>query len=143
MHNHAHAIIVIKNENDEYLQYYDERWDSNLFLNCKLFEGYTEQDIINVVVDKLNIPSDNLVCNYLGDKVHKKFSESAKIEKEYHHYFYRIDIKDMPDVMKDKKFIICSLTYCWYSLHELENDDRIMQVNSDIVGFVKTLDKRD
>ena len=106
MHNHAHAIIIIKNKNNEYLQYYDKRWGSNLF------DEYTKQDIINVVVDKLNIPSGNLVCSYPGNKVHRKFSESAKIEKKYHHYFYHIDIKNMPDVMKDKKFIICSLTYC-------------------------------
>lgn len=143
MHNHAHAIIIIKNERNEYLQYYDERWNSYLFLNCKLFDGYKEQDIINVVWDKLNIPSDNLVCNYLGDRIHKKFSESAKLEKEYHHYFYRIDIKNMPDAMKGDSFVIDCLTYSWYSLDALENDDRIMQVNSDIVGFVKTLDKRD
>lgn len=143
MHSHAHAIIIIKNNKDEYLQYYDERWDSNLFLNCKLFEGFTERDIMDVVINKLKFSSDNLTCKFLGDKIHKKYSESAKIEKEYHHFFYRIDIKNMPDVMKDKKFVIDCITYSWYSLGELENDDRIMQVNSDIVGYVKVLDKRD
>ena len=30
-----HAIIVIKNENSKYLQYFDEGWNSYLFLNCK------------------------------------------------------------------------------------------------------------
>ena len=33
-----HAIIVIKNKENKYLQYYDERWDSYLFLNCKLYD---------------------------------------------------------------------------------------------------------
>ena len=33
-----HAIIVIKN-NNKYLQYYDLRWDSYLFLNCKLLKS--------------------------------------------------------------------------------------------------------
>lgn len=36
MDKHMHAIIIIKNEKGEYLQYYDERWNSYLFLNCKL-----------------------------------------------------------------------------------------------------------
>lgn len=36
----THAIIIIKNENDEYLQCYDERWNSYLFLNCKLYDGF-------------------------------------------------------------------------------------------------------
>ena len=30
------AIIIIKNKNNEYLQYYDERWNSYLFLNCRI-----------------------------------------------------------------------------------------------------------
>ena len=34
-----HSIIVIKNEKNEYLQYYDEKWKSYLFLNCKLPNG--------------------------------------------------------------------------------------------------------
>lgn len=139
----THAIIIIKNENDEYLQCYDERWNSYLFLNCKLYDGFTKTNIIEHVVNKLKLSNDNLECEYLGDKVHKKYSESAKIEKEYHHYFYRISIKNMPDDLKSKTFIIDNITYSWYSLEKLENDDRIMQVNSDIVHFVKTFDKRD
>ena len=31
-----HAIIIIKNEKDEYLQYFDEKWNSYLFVNCKM-----------------------------------------------------------------------------------------------------------
>ena len=31
-----HAIIIIKNKENKYLQYYDERWQSYLFLNCKI-----------------------------------------------------------------------------------------------------------
>ena len=36
MDKHTHAIIIIKNNNGEYLQYFDTRWDSFLFPNCKL-----------------------------------------------------------------------------------------------------------
>jgi predicted helicase len=38
-----HAIIVIKNKNNEYLQYYYARWKSNLFLNCKLDDNYNDE----------------------------------------------------------------------------------------------------
>lgn len=31
-----HVIIIIKNNNDEYLKYDDERWCSFLFLNIKM-----------------------------------------------------------------------------------------------------------
>ena len=30
-----HAIIIIKNAKGEYLQYYEDSWNSYLFLNCK------------------------------------------------------------------------------------------------------------
>lgn len=30
-----HAIIVIKNNRHEYLRYFDNKWNSYLFLNCK------------------------------------------------------------------------------------------------------------
>ena len=41
-----HAIIVIKNEKNEYLQYYDKRWNSYLFLNCKMNDKLEKNDIL-------------------------------------------------------------------------------------------------
>ena len=77
-----HAIIVIKNNENKYLQYYDERWDSYLFLNCKLSDNNNE--IVKEYVSKqLNIDINRITCIYVGEKVHTKFSESAKKEKEY------------------------------------------------------------
>ena len=73
---------------------------------------------------------------YLMDKRHKKFSESAKIQKEYHHYFYLIDISEITNEMKHKQFVINEIQYKWFSKNELESDERIQKVNSDIVGYV-------
>ena len=33
---HKHSIIIIKNEENEYLQYFDKKWNSYLFLNSKM-----------------------------------------------------------------------------------------------------------
>lgn len=136
-----HAIIIIKNDKNEYLQYYDNNWDSYLFLNCKLLERFDKEDVLKDVICKLNL-SNNLNCEYLGDKIHSKYSESAKKEKEYHHYFYIVDIKDMPISMNDKNFEINNVKYSWYSLMELESDQRIQKVNRDIVEFVKELESK-
>ena len=38
-----HAIIIIKNEENRYLQYYENRWESYLFPNCKIFNGETSR----------------------------------------------------------------------------------------------------
>jgi len=128
-----HAIIIIKNKENKYLQYYDERWQSYLFLNCKI-DGAEDIDIIQKnVEDTLGLK--DIKCNYLGMKKHTKFSESAQIEKEYEHYFYKIETTDELDNLTDN--------YKWFSYDELKNDERIQKVNSDIVGFVKEFDNKE
>ena len=136
---HKHAIIIIENNKNEYLQYYDERWKSFLFLNCKLVGDVENKNIIDDLVNKLHLNNNKLECKYLTDKIHKKYSECAKKEKEYHHYFYNIDIKNMPIIMKQKNFSIDNVKYSWYTLEELEQDKRIQEVNSDIVAYIKKL----
>lgn len=141
MNRHKHAIIIIKNDKNEYLQYYDKNWKSYLFLNCKLLGDFKEQDIAKEVTQRLKLSNNNLKCKYLEDKIHKKYSVSAEKEKEYHHYFYSIEIENMPIFMNEKVFTLDSIKYSWYSLEELENDSRIQEVNSDIVGFIKEMDQ--
>ena len=128
-----HAIIVIKN-NKRYLQYYDLRWESYLFLNCKLDTDEYEKIVVNHLSNILNISKKIIDINYIGYKVHKKFSESDKIEKEYTHYFYKVEILDN---LQDNDFIINNTKYKWFTYDELLNNKRIMQVNSDIVRFIK------
>lgn len=132
-----HAIIVIKNEKNEYLQYYDEKWNSYLFLNCKI---ENEQDI-NLIKEKLvndlNIEIQKIECEYVGKKQHKKFSESEKREKEYEHYFYKINIMDISNDINKKYFEINNIKLKWFSYNELKCDERVQKVNSDIVNFVK------
>ncbi len=127
---HRHAIIIIKNKEGKYLQYLDDRWNSYLFLNCKVKD---ESDILSVekkVTESFNIKKDNIKIRYITDKIHSKFSQSAKIIKKYHHYFYTVDIGDIkvPDKFK------------WYTINELQKDKRIMETNSDIVGYVKDIE---
>ena len=40
---------------NEYLQYFDNRWNSFLFLNCKLLNGENADIVKDVIVDKLNV----------------------------------------------------------------------------------------
>jgi hypothetical protein len=135
-----HAIIIIKNEQNDYLQYFDEIWNSYLFVNYKLEENFNEEKIIENISNEFKINKEEIECTYIAEKTHKKFSESAKKEKEYQHYFYSIHIKNMPNIMKQKSFTLNNKKYEWYSLNALECDERIQKVNGDIVGFVKELD---
>ena len=76
-----HAIIVIKNKENKYLQYYDERWDSYLFLNCKLYDDSNNEIIKEYVSKQLSIDINKITSIYVGEKVYTKFSESAQREK--------------------------------------------------------------
>lgn len=132
-----HAIIVIKNSQDEYLQYFDEKWNSYLFMNCKMQNKDDKDKIIRKINESLLINSKCIKCEFIGEKTHKKFSESAKIEKEYVHYFYRIDLSNEIEKFNEKEFEILNRKYKWFSFDELHKDERIKKVNSDILSYVK------
>ena len=116
----THSIIIIKNEKNEYLQYYDKKWNCYLFLNSKM-----ENDV---------------EISFVGEKIHKKFSESDKIEKEYQHFFYKVNILKNIEEFNKKEFQCFNIKYKWFSFKEFENDERIQKVNSDIIQFVKSFD---
>ncbi len=105
-----HAIIIIKNSKNELLQYYDTRWESFLFLNCKLINDF-ESEVVKEVSNKLHIQENEISCNLKMDEVHTKYSESAKMEKEYHHYFYNVKIENIPNIMNSKEFSIDGIEY--------------------------------
>ena len=77
----THSIIIIKNEKNEYLQYYDKKWNCYLFLNSKMENKENMESIYNKIKEMLNIENEDVEISFVGEKIHKKFSESDKIEK--------------------------------------------------------------
>lgn len=132
-----HAIIVIKNKDKKYLQYYDNNWNSYLFPNCRIENEFDEEVIKKTLENELEIIDNEIECTYIGKKKHMKFSEKDKKQKIYEHYFFDINIYKMPNNMISEKFEICGIEYKWFSYDELKNDCRIQKVNSDIVNYVK------
>ena len=131
-----HGILVIKNNNNEYLQYYDKRWDSYLFLNCKI-QGDNISDIIKEKIqDMLNINVEKI--EYLTTIVHTKYSVSHKMYREYEHSFYKVIIP-LEKIDNSNEFIINDIKYKWFNKKELDNDARIQEVNSDIINYVYKL----
>lgn len=129
-----HAIGVIKNEKNQYLQYFDERWNCWLFINCKLPNGDDNESIKKEIENKLKIDKNLIEARCVGHKRHKKFSESAKKEKEYVHYFYDIHLNTR---LNSNDFEIDGIPYKWYTYEELIKDIRIQNVNGDVIGFMK------
>lgn len=129
-----HAIIIIRKD-DKYLNYYDKRWECYLFPNCKI-----EENIKEYISSILKIKEKEITAKFLKEITHRKFSESTKIEKEYTHSFYKIEIKDIKNKFKDKEFTIEDTKYKWFTTKEFEENERIQKVNSDIIGYVKKLE---
>lgn len=134
-----HAIIIIKNSKEEYLQYFDKRWNSYLFLNCKIKDKYDIEAIEYEVMQKLNIKTKEIL--YRFDRIHTKFSESDKINKEYHHYFYDVILENDRGIENTKEFKNGNIDFKWYSYRELLQDNRIQEVNGDIIRFIKEEEK--
>ena len=132
-----HSIIVIKNKKDEYLQYFDDKWNSYLFLNCKMENKDDVKSIINEVKKCFTVSDESIQCSFVGEKTHKKFSESDKIEKEYTHYFYKVELLEPIEVFSKTEFEIFNKKYKWFSYEELSKDKRTQKVNSDIVSYIK------
>ena len=55
--------------------------------------------------------------------------------REYEHYFYLVDIGT--EFIDKKEFVINNTKFKWLSMEELENDPEIMQINGDIIWFIK------
>lgn len=106
-------------------------------MNCKMQNKDDKDKIIRKINESLLINSKCIKCEFIGEKTHKKFSESAKIEKEYVHYFYRIDLSNEIEKFNEKEFEILNRKYKWFSFDELHKDERIKKVNSDILSYVK------
>ena len=138
MKNNKHAIIIIKNNEGKYLQYFDERWNSLLFLNCKLTSDNHFEEIKNNLKEKYGILCEEIDIDFVEDKIHSKFSESDQIMKEYHHYFYVAqNITSLDEINNNE--IINNIRFAWLSMEELENNERVRQVNNDIVNFIKEI----
>ncbi len=107
---HVHSIIIVKKGN-KFLNYFDERWNTYLFLNMK---GNNIEEI------KSKYKTDDV--KFLFDKVHSKYSVPHNENRIYHHYFYEVNI----DLDGD-----------YFTLDELLEMDNVKENNIDIINYIK------
>ena len=139
---HNHSIVLIKDSfqrfPNRFLVYEDKRWECKLFLNYKENPN-NEEFIKNHLSGDLKIELDDISLSYLGQRIHEKYSESAKEEKVYCHKFYTANIKHFPDKITQDSFEIDGKKYRWMTIIELEMDEEVQKKNRDILEFVKEL----
>ena len=139
---HNHSIVVIKDSfqkfPNRFLVYEDNRWDCEFFLNYKENPN-NEEFIRSHISNELKIDPGDIQLKYVGQKIHEKYSESAKEAKIYSHKFYLVTIKEFPDFMKQESFESDGREYHWRSMPELEQNPDVQKKNIDVVNFVKEL----
>ena len=121
---------------DKYLVYFDSRWSCFLFPNYKTTTNNNEKNLIQSFSNDLNINADDIEIRYISQDVREKYSVSAKTNKLYHHILYQLDLKNIPDVIKQSDFTVNDKHYYWKTVNELLSDKATYDFNSDIVHFV-------
>lgn len=137
---HNHSIIAIKDSFSAYpnrfLLYFDPRWSCDLFLNFK--ENINNESfIISGISNRLKIDPSDISVSYIAQSIHEKFSVSHKENRVYCHRLYLVSVKSFPPKLKKSSFEIDGTQYKWMSISEMEMDQHIMEVNKDVVQFVK------
>lgn len=88
--SHEHSIVIIKDTFQKFsnrvLVYDDRRWDFKFFLNYK-FNPNNEYFIKSHLSNELKIEENNIELSFLEQKIHEKYSESARENKIYCHDF--------------------------------------------------------
>lgn len=141
MDTHPHSIVLIKddfnrNEN-RYLVYYDARWECKLFINFHTESDDNEKNINSIKKHiKAELKTSSRSCDFAFEKIHQKYSVTAKRYKYYHHKFYKLTLHSNQTIRQDS-FSIDGKEFFWMSIAQMEKDKEIMEKNSDIVKMVK------
>ena len=139
---HGHSIVLVKDTfrkfPNRFLVYDDKRWECLLFLKYKQNPDI-ESFIRNRISSELKIEPQDMDLSYLGQRIHEKYSESAKKNKVYCHRFYMASIRNYPEEMRKDSFQCDGKEYRWMTLDELEQDDNVRKKNSDILNYVKEM----
>ncbi len=144
MKEHPHSIVLLKDtfnlNSNRFLVYYDSRWDCRLFLNyATITEDFAkdEQNIAKHLQMELKISEDKMEYAFEFEKVHEKYSPTSNENKCYRHRFYKFILNEFSDITKQDEFEIDGKKFYWMSIADMEADKKIMERNSDVVGFVK------
>lgn len=131
--SHAFLLLAIKNTSGQYLQKYDDRWESWLFPYIRSTED--NKDNVDRCVSRLL--GVEVETKYVTCAKHCKYSVSDEVYKIYSHKLYKCLLESIPKNMVNETFEIDGNKYRWMSVQEMESDERIMEINDDVVAFVK------
>ena len=130
---HEFSLVAISRADDRFLQVYDQRWDSWLF---PYFRS-ADDNRVNVDKEVSNLLHMDVETSYVAHANHCKYSNSDDVYKIYNHKLYKLALDPIPESMQADEFELDGKEYKWLSISEMEDDSDIMEVNDDVVAFVK------
>lgn len=131
---HEFSLLAIVNPSGQYLQKWDNRWESWLFPYIRS----TDNNKSNMDAYASKMLDEVVATKYVTCAKHCKYSVSDNVYKIYNHKLYKLLLNVVPQNMREHIFEIDGIKYRWMSIQEMEKDARIMEINEEIVAFVKT-----
>lgn len=131
---HEFTLVAIKNPTGQYLQKYDTRWKSWLFPYARSTDNNKAD--IDIYVSRLL--GEEVETKHITNAIHCKYSVSDEVYKIYKHKLYKLLLDVVPENMNKQTFELDGNKYRWMTFQEMEKDERIMEVNDEVVAFVKT-----
>ena len=72
-----------------------------------------------------------------SERLQPKYSLKDCVNKVYQHSLYQAVLGEFSPEMEEDCFVLDGVSYKWMTIAEMEADDRIMEINKDVVSFVK------
>lgn len=129
---HKSSLIAICDQNERFLQVFDEQWECWLF---PYFHTCENNDTLVASETASRILGVTVSLKYVATEDHEKYSVSHKECKYYRHrlYFGKISRR----AGDSEYFSIGNAKYRWMSICQMKQEPSIMLYNGDIVEFVK------
>ena len=131
---HEFSLLAIKNPDGKYLQIYDDRWKTWLFPYIRS----SEDNKANIDKFASNLLNKEVKTEYISTAKHCKYSVSDDFYKIFNHKLYRLLPDSLPENIPDDTSTIGEYSFKWMSLEDMEKDERIMEVNEEVIAFVRS-----
>lgn len=137
---HRFSIVAVKDTFNQYpnrfLLYYDERWKCKFFFSYKTVDNDAD-NIITKLSNELKVDRDNIKVEFKTEQIQEKYSVSHKENRVYDHRVYSVEISKFRNDITADEFEIDGKKYYWMTLQDMEKDQRIKEVNLDVVSLIK------
>ena len=135
------SIVALKDDFNKYsnrfLLHYDTNWNCWFFFSFPTSDSANEEQIRNRMSNILKVDKNLIHLVHKSERLQPKYSLKDCVNKVYQHSLYQAVMGEFSPELKEDSFVLDGVSYKWMTIAEMEADDRIMEVNKDVVSFVK------